>query len=168
MKSVGMTALAEALPESRREALLNLLTDDDRAIYLKVREKIISLGPESASWLRRYTLSNDACLRRRAQEIVDHFDRQAADNRFLAFCLRNGEELDLEQAALMLAQTRYPAINIEGYHALIDNFARAITRRITAQAEPASILEGYSTIIYSRNCALKATKITITTRKIVI
>src|SRR2546422_10424305 len=108
MKSASLIAAPERLSESQRTALLSLLADDDPAIYRTVRDKIISFGPEAAAWLRPHTLSREPALRRRAQQIVLHFERQAADNQFLAFCLKNGAEFDLEQSTWLLARTQYP------------------------------------------------------------
>ena len=54
-------------------------------IYRTVREKLLSCGPPAAEWLRPHTMSSDPALRRRARQIVLHFDRQAADDHFLAF-----------------------------------------------------------------------------------
>src|SRR3954464_2125810 len=99
------TASAKELPESQRRALLNLLGDDDPAIYQTVREKILSFGEEAGEWLRPHRLSDDPILRRRAREIVAHFDRQEADTWFLAFCLKHGEEFDLEEGVWLLALT---------------------------------------------------------------
>jgi regulator of sirC expression with transglutaminase-like and TPR domain len=140
MNAVGTIALAEELSESQRAALLNLLADDDPAIYRTVREKILSYGPQAADWLRPQRLSNDPTLRRRAVEIMLHFDRQAADNRFLAFCLKHGEEFDLEQGAWLLAQTQYPDINTEGYGALLDAYSRSLQQRLDFGAGPKEIL----------------------------
>ena len=120
--------------------MLNLLADEDPAIYRPVREKIISCGPRAAEWLRPHTMSNDPALRRRAQEIVLHFDRQAADDQFLAFCLGHGEECDLEQGALMLAQTRYPSTNPAAYQALLDSYAGELRERLDFGSEPQKIL----------------------------
>jgi len=140
MNSSGATALPEGLSPSQGVALLNLLADEDPAIYRPVREKIISCGPRAAEWLRPHTMSDDPALRRRAQEIVLHFDRQAADDQFLSFCLRHGEELDLEQGALMLAQSRYPSINPVAYQALLDTHAGELRERIDFGAEAQEIL----------------------------
>src|SRR5229473_2380644 len=108
MKSAGTIDLPEELSESQRAALLNLLADEDPAIYQTIRERILSCGPAAAEWLRPHTLSREAVLRRRAQEIVRHFERQAADTGFLAFCLRHGEDFDLEAGIWLLARTQYP------------------------------------------------------------
>src|SRR6266567_1402056 len=94
---VTATTFTKELSESQWRALLNLLGDDDPAIYQTVREKILSFGENAGEWLRPHRLSDDPILRRRAREIVQHFDRQEADTWFLAFCLKHGEEFDLEE-----------------------------------------------------------------------
>src|SRR5256885_16284250 len=134
MNSAAAIVLPEALSESQREALLKLLADDDSAVYQTVRQKILSCGPTAAGWLRPHLLSREPALRRRVQEIILYFERQAADNRFLAFCLRHGEELDIEQGAWLLAQSRYPDINVEGYQALLDSYAADLRLRLDLSA----------------------------------
>ena len=140
MKSAGLIASPDGLSESQRSALLKLLADDDPAIYRTVREKILSFGPPAADWLRPHTLSREPVLRRRAQQIVLHFDRQAADDSFLGFCLKHGEDFDLEQGAWLLARTQYPEINIEAYRALMDSFAGDLRERLDFGREPKQIL----------------------------
>lgn len=131
----------DQLSESRKAALLTLLADEDSTIYRKIRQQILSFGPWAADWLRQHSLSRDPVLRRRAQEIVLVFDRQTADNAFLAFCLRNGEEFDLEQGAWLLAQTQYPGINVAGYQALLDSFAADLRERIEPGDQSKNVLE---------------------------
>jgi len=130
----------EELSESQRSALLKLLADEDPSVHLAVREKIVSFGPGVVQWLQPHALSSDPALRRRAQGIIHHFGRQTADNRFLAFCLKHGEEFDLEAGAWLLAQTQYPAINIEGYAAVLDNFASELQDRVDFNGEPKEML----------------------------
>jgi regulator of sirC expression with transglutaminase-like and TPR domain len=135
MSQAGTITLPEELSESRRAALLTLLADDDPAIYRSIRQKIISLGPNATEWLRPHALSRDPTLRRRTQEILLSFDRQTADNQFLGFCLKHGEELDLEQGAWLLAQTQYPDINVAGYRALLDSYAGDLQDVLTTSPE---------------------------------
>ncbi len=122
--------LAPEPRESEKKALLNLLADEDASVYHTIRAKIISYGLSAARWLQPSTLSSDPILRRRAIEIIQHLSRHAADNRFLAFCLTQGEELDIEQGAFLLAQTQYPDINIQAYQALFDNYAADLREQI--------------------------------------
>ena len=140
MSAPAITAPPEALSESQKGALLKLLADEDSAVYRPVREKILSYGSEVIQWLQPHTLSNDPALRRRAQDIIWHFGRQAADNRFLAFCLKHGEEFDLEEAVWLLAQTQYPDINVEAYQALLDTFAAELRERLDLTREPKEVL----------------------------
>jgi regulator of sirC expression with transglutaminase-like and TPR domain len=134
---VAHTAPApEELSKSRQAALLSLLGDDDPLVYQTVREKILSYGRPATEWLRPHTVSNDPALRRRARELVIHFDRQAADDHFLAFCLRHGEDLDVEEGAWLLAQTRYPLINTDAYRALLDSYAIELGERLERADDP--------------------------------
>jgi regulator of sirC expression with transglutaminase-like and TPR domain len=140
MSRVGTISSPEELSESQKAALLTLLADEDPAVYRKIRNKIVSFGPPAAEWLRPQALNRDPVLRRRAQEIVLCFDRQASDNEFLAFCLKHGEAFDLEQGAWKLAQTQFPDINVSGYQALLDSFAADVQERIDVDAKPEEIL----------------------------
>jgi regulator of sirC expression with transglutaminase-like and TPR domain len=130
MSDTGIISAPEKLPESQKAALLKLLADDDPAVYQSIRQKILSLGPPAAEWLRPHLLSRDPALRRRAQEIVLRLERKSADDRFLGFCLRHGEDFDLEQGAWLLAQTQYPDINVEAYQALLDSYAGDVSERL--------------------------------------
>jgi len=140
MNAADSIPLSGPLSDSQKAALLTLLADEDPAVYRPIREALISRGPEVTTWLRRHRLSHDPLLRRRTQEIIRHFERQEADDRFLAFCLNQGEELDLEAGAWLLAQTGYPDINVAGYQALLDQFADQLGNRIQNLSQPEDLL----------------------------
>jgi regulator of sirC expression with transglutaminase-like and TPR domain len=148
MSAPATIAPSEALSESQKGALLKLLADEDSAVYRPVREKILSHGSEVINWLQPHTLSNDPALRRRAQDIISHFGRQAADNQFLGFCLKHGEEFDLEEGVWFLAQTQYPEINVEAYQALLDTFAAEIRERLDLTREPKEVLSRINTYLF--------------------
>ena len=140
MNPVATSVLRQEISPSQRVALLSLLGDEDPLVYRTVREKILSCGPSATEWLRPHTLSDDPALRRRARQLVLHFDRQAADDQFLAFCLRHGEEFDLEPGAWLFAQTQYPLINVEAYQAVLDGYANELRARLGSTTEPPAIL----------------------------
>ena len=150
MSSSIATEKPPTLSESQRKALIKLLSDDDPAVYRVVRGKILSYGQTATVWLQPHVLSSDPVLRRRAQEIIDHLARQSADNRFLAFCLsQHGEDLDVEQGTWLLAQTRYPDINIAAYQALFDSYAGDLRERIDFGAKPDQILATINQYLFS-------------------
>jgi len=149
MDSARNITLPAELSQSQRRALLSLLADEDPVIYRTVREKLLSCGPPAAEWLRPHTMSSDPALRRRARQIVLHFDRQAADDHFLAFCLRHGEEFDLEQGAWLFAQTQYPLINVEAYQAQLDGYANELRDRLRFTADPHDVLTIINQYLFS-------------------
>lgn len=150
MNEVGAIAIPGELPESQRTALLKLLGDEDPAIYHSIRQKILSFGAPAADWLRPHTLSRDPTLRRRTQEIVLRLDRQSADTQFLSFCLKQGEELDLERGAWLLARTQYPEINIEGYQALLDSFAEDLREPVQGARGAEAVLKTINEYCFDR------------------
>jgi regulator of sirC expression with transglutaminase-like and TPR domain len=111
-------------------ALVSLLADDDPAVYGVVRTKLLSYGAAACQWLKPHALSNDPRMRRRASEIIQRLASQRADQRFLEFCQRGGEDLDLEEATGLLAHTKYPDTCLEAYRALYDQWAEAIRDRL--------------------------------------
>ena len=135
-------------PERRHAALLNLLADENAEVYQAVRGQILAEGGAASEWLKPHTLSNDPLLRRRVQEILRHVERQAADNRFLSFCLNHGEEFDLELAAWLLAQTYFPEINVEAYQALLDGYANALRERTDRHGRANAVLGKISDYLF--------------------
>jgi len=140
MSASVATESAVLLTEKRKSALITLLADDDPAVYHRMRNEILSHGPMVSEWLRPYTLNGDPILRRRSLEIVHHLARQAADDRFLGFCLKQGEDLDVEEGAWLLAQSQYPDTNPEAYQALLDSHAGELQERIHFSGEPDQLL----------------------------
>ena len=148
MSSSAAIKSHEKLSEGQKTALITLLSDEDPAVYQVVRDKILSCGQNAIDWLRPHTLSSDPALRRRAQEIIQHLLRHTADDRFLKFCLTEGNELNLEQGAWLLAQTQYPDINAEAYQALFDSYAGELRERIDPRAAAERILTALNEYIF--------------------
>jgi regulator of sirC expression with transglutaminase-like and TPR domain len=148
MKSYAPVENSERLSESQRVALISLLGDEDAAVHQAVRAKLISFGPQACEWLRPYTLSDDALLRRRSHEIINFFGRKDADERFMLFCASRGEDLPLEEGVWLLAQTQYPDINITAYEAMLDAFASVLRCRIDFTSEVAQIIGTINTYLF--------------------
>jgi regulator of sirC expression with transglutaminase-like and TPR domain len=136
MKVEASTGSPGNLTENQLTALISLLGDEDQAVYETVRAKLLSYGSAVCDPLQRCTLSDDPLLRRRAQELVDFFGRQASDTAFVSFCLKQGEDFDIEEGALLLARTRYPSLNAQAYSALLDSFAAHLKERVAFAMHP--------------------------------
>jgi regulator of sirC expression with transglutaminase-like and TPR domain len=148
MRMVETSNSPACLPERQRMALISLLADDDPAIYHVVRAKLLSYGSAASYWLKPHTLSNDPRMRRRAVEIIQRVASQRADQRFLEFCQRGGEDLDLEEATGLLAQTKYPDASLEAYRALYDQWADSIRPRLDGLKEAERILRVMNSFVF--------------------
>jgi regulator of sirC expression with transglutaminase-like and TPR domain len=149
MSATRVTHSVADLSEGQRAALLKLLTDDDPAIYEVIRNKIIEQGPSVLDWLKPHITSSDPALRRRAQSIVKHFEKQSADTEFLTFCVRHGEDLDVERGAWLLAETCYPQINTDGYAAILDQFSAALRERLVPGLQPREVLQTINVYLFT-------------------
>ncbi len=120
-----------ALRESEKAALLTLLADEQELVYQAVRARLLSVGKAASEWLRPHQFSRNRLLARRVSEILRDLALREADERFCRFCLTHGEDFDIEEAAWLLAQTAYAEINVEGYRALLDDFAGELRPRLS-------------------------------------
>jgi regulator of sirC expression with transglutaminase-like and TPR domain len=134
--------------ERERQALLKLLADEDPEVHQAIQARLIAQGAVVCDWLRPHLLSNDPLLRRRVHEVVLHYERCDTDREFLAFCLRHGEEFDLETGVLLLARTASPEINCDAYRALLDEFASTLRERLDFDAEPRALLVRLNTWMF--------------------
>jgi regulator of sirC expression with transglutaminase-like and TPR domain len=139
------------LNERERAALLSLLSDDDSGVISAVRDRLIAAGPEVCGWLQPHTRSSDPLLRKHATDIIRHFARHAADGEFTAFCLREGDELDLETGALLLARTTYPEVNVAAYRAVLDEFAVKLKSYLPAKAKPRQQLAAINDFLFTES-----------------
>ncbi|MBM3821731.1 MAG: hypothetical protein FJ404_02375 [Verrucomicrobia bacterium] len=141
--SVPLHAERSALTEAQKAAFLVLLADEDPHVASAIRDRFLQTSLADSAWLTPHMRSSDPVLRRRSSEIIGELSKRAADRRFLAFCQHQAEGVPLEEAGSigtsrgrfadadrleeglwLLAATRYPFINAEGYTALLDDYAR--------------------------------------------
>ncbi|HSH92844.1 MAG TPA: transglutaminase-like domain-containing protein [Roseimicrobium sp.] len=150
MKKSSTKLTEVALSESQRQAMLGLLSDEDPVVYDVVRKRLLREGMTARDWLNPMRLSEDPVVRSRVQEILHIFDRQASDGEFVMFCLKSGEEFDLERGAWMLARTRYPDVNMAAYQAVLDTYAGELMERIDFGSAPGEILECISDYVFQQ------------------
>ncbi|MGA4644622.1 transglutaminase family protein [Limisphaera sp. 4302-co] len=149
MKLTRPSAVPEPWTERRQAALLTLLADEDPAVFEAVRAHLLSRGHSAASWLRQHLIHPDALLRRRVRSILLEIERRNADDQFLQFCLRSPEHLDLELGLILLARTRDPEINPEGYQALLDSYTATLRERIKPRSHARTRIHVINSFFYN-------------------
>lgn len=149
MKVTTPTAGVHAWSERQQAALITLLGDEDPAVFAAVRDHLVARGATVLGWLRPHLASADPVLRRRVRTIVTEIERRTADDQFLQFCLRSSEHLDLELGALLLARTRDPEVNLEGYQALLDSYAASLRDRIRPRSHARTRIHLVNSFFYN-------------------
>lgn len=140
MPAHAITHAKPDLSDAQRAALVQLLADEDPQVFRRIFDTLLAQGPSARAWLGPHRLSDDACIRRRVSGVIDRLDRLDADRAFLAFCLSNGESLDLEEGGLLLSRTAHAGVNPSGYRAMLDAFAAGARERLAGADSPQSIL----------------------------
>lgn len=143
------------LSPGQREALFKLLDDDDPGVSGFAKQRLLSEGHGLIPWLRPLTLSNNPVLRRRVREILLHLEALDADERMRTFCRRAGEDLDLEEGALRLAQTRFPELNFDAYRAILDDWAARIVEWLPEDRHAAEGVLGAIHMVLFQQIALQ-------------
>jgi regulator of sirC expression with transglutaminase-like and TPR domain len=132
MTTATTRAEARRLTPTQRAALVRLLDDEDVVVTAAVRQRILDCGEDALTWLAEFQLDPNPTIRKRVSALINYLGRQRADNEFLALCLNQGEDFDLERAVWTLAVTRYPEINVEGYRAMLDTYAAELGEQMPA------------------------------------
>lgn len=140
MPATPVINLRPDLSEAQRAALVQLLADDDPEIFRGIFETILAQGAAARPWLERHRWSDDPRLRRRVCGLIERLDRREADRAFLAFCLSHGEQMDLEEGALLLSRATHPEASACGCRAMLDAMAVEARERLAGADSPESIL----------------------------
>lgn len=148
MQAIPSIPSIETLSDGQRVALIRLLADDDPEVFRHIHDTILAQGPTARAWLKPYSLSEDACTRRRVRGLLDKLNSDEADNVFLAFCLTQGLHLDVEQGLFLLARTTYPDLSIEGYRALLDGYAEEVRNRVADLDSPHRVLGTLNRLLF--------------------
>ncbi len=105
--------------------LIKLLDDEDENIYSNIRERFLSHGDNSFSFLKNYLNDENLLIKKRANEIISILKFEDVENKFKSFALKNSDNM-LEEAVFLLASFGYPGINIPVYKEKIDQMAADI------------------------------------------
>ena len=148
MDNTSDNPLVHPLSDRRMAALATLLCDDDPAVSLVAKTEILTHGLAAKEWLDRCRLSQDPTLRKRSTAIIRDLGELEADREFFKFCLRKGEDLDLEMGCWLLSRTRYPEVNIVGYKALLDEFSQRLREALKGASKPEEVLGRINRLLF--------------------
>ena len=106
------STVTKELSEKDKEALIQLLSDDDPSAIRLLEEAFVARGEACLSLLSRVIGEGSPTARNNAKTILRTIRRNTAIQRFSEFCIHG---TDLETGTFMLAETRYPNLKRERY-----------------------------------------------------
>lgn len=114
------------LNESEFLAVVSLLDDNDEYVVQHVAERLHSYGPRTVPLLRHYRHTNLNLRAQQTLEEVIHTFQQEALAQFedvVIQAVRRHQDIDLEEAALLLSRFGYPETDDESIRAVLDEIA---------------------------------------------
>jgi regulator of sirC expression with transglutaminase-like and TPR domain len=123
------TDLLGGVPRSRIDALVRLLGDDDPKICAVAWDNLEKIGAPALPLLEEAVrVSDDSRVRVQSGRFLKEWSRREIFRRWVHFC-RQGK-FDLEEGALLVAQSEYPDLDVLRYKRMLDGFAGALRRRL--------------------------------------
>jgi len=130
-----------SLRETKRAALVRLLSDADTTVLRLLKEQFLSMGADGRVFLESVARGDEPMARRGAKQILLKILERDGDESFSRFCALCGERLDLEPGCWLLAKTRYPELDEAPYRVRLDSMARELRERLTGREAPRATIE---------------------------
>lgn len=144
----------KAATNNELENLVRLLDDEDENIYTNIKERFLSHGYESITYLKNCLHSDNNLLKSRANEIISILKFEEIDTGFKKLSYRNENDI-LEEAIFLIASFGYPEVKMESYKREIDNMASDIQLKLlkrnnnVSQIKPLDILNTINAYLFN-------------------
>ncbi|MCY0882210.1 MAG: transglutaminase-like domain-containing protein, partial [Firmicutes bacterium] len=113
----------KTLTESQIKALIHLLGDNDIKTAHIARTTLIASRRQAEPYLKAAQTATDPYVRTRAYSILEYLRLDDLRQRFDQFASLPSDWVDLEDGALLIAETAHSSLEAAHYHALLDNMA---------------------------------------------
>jgi regulator of sirC expression with transglutaminase-like and TPR domain len=113
------------------QALITLLGDDDTHVRDVARDRLLQIGEAAADFLRAAGSADlEGKIRIEARHVLAQIRQHDLAHSFYLLSLRDDEQIDLEQAAFLLARIAYPDLDAAPYQRELDRLAQRLGQRL--------------------------------------
>lgn len=109
--------------------LIKLLDDEDENIYSNIKNRFISHGNQSSSFLLKYINDENILIKKRANEIVSIINFGSIEEKFKTLFLKTENDI-LEEGIFLIASFGSPGINVNEYKRMINKMALDIESQL--------------------------------------
>lgn len=114
--------------QSELNALLALLDDDNDIVQDRVSKRLRELGANVVPAIEHEMAETSGFARERARTILTQIRQDGIVDRFAEIAAE--PEFDLETGAFLLAETRFPGLDYDGYRTWLDEMAAQVRAEI--------------------------------------
>lgn len=128
--------MAEIFTENQKKSLFRLLANEEGATLDLLKQQLLEKGegatPEFEMWLKEV---HGSAAEPHILDVIKQLKYGNCHKEFLEFCQRSAEldEIDLEDAAFLLAATEFPATPLEPYRKIFDDLASEVSLQIARE-----------------------------------
>lgn len=125
---------------SQIDAITRLFRDDDPETVGLVKEQLVLRGESAIEELRDLVNADSAIVAAHAQDVLHAIAGKKASEE-LEFLLKGNDEIPLEQASWLIAESLMPWLDREDSQRILDQWGKELLRRITASSnDPVTLL----------------------------
>ena len=120
---------SEEVPQSRIDALVRLLGDDDPKILSVAWDHLERIGePVLAVLEKARQEAPDVRVRVQSGRFLKEWSRREVLRSWVDFCRRR--EVELEEGSLLIARSEYPDVDVDAYRRVLDGYAQVLRQRL--------------------------------------
>lgn len=120
----------KSLTDNEIKALIVLLGDDDIKTASIARKTLLEARQQARPFLEASRQADDPHVRTRVYGILETVRLDELGERFRSFAALPSAWLDLEEGALLIAESAYPNINRNHYRMMLDEMAETLRERL--------------------------------------
>jgi regulator of sirC expression with transglutaminase-like and TPR domain len=141
------------LSESQKTSLFRLLQDEDRDTLSLVKQQLVSQGnqvlPQLEGWLKEV---HGSPAEPHLRDVLGQLRSSQSDTEFLRFCQKAStlDEVDLEEASLLLSSTEYPAMSLSAARNFLDELTDDVKLEL-AKNERGPAIRSVSHVIHEKH-----------------
>ncbi len=125
---------------SEIKSILKLLDDDDSTVFTIARNRLLEIGEPALPYLDVEIQEENPQLKERLDEIVTSIAAVLVKEQLLTLKKQSGEDIDLEEAAFIIARYGEPTANMEKYKKELQLYSEELSSRLDLSKEPEEII----------------------------
>ena len=131
------------------KAILTLLADRDERTADLVRQTLVDIGTDAVPSLEKAGEEANPYVRRQLQTLIKEIQRNDLEDRFRQYSSLENGAMDLEEGAFLVAQLRYPDLNVSVCCRELDRLAQEISGRLSRKSDPEDVIRRINHCLYS-------------------